>query len=37
MGDTQEATRSALGVRERFLEKVTWNLGIVVQLIKSLL
>lgn len=37
MGDTQEAANPALGVREGFLEEVTWNLGIVVQLIKSLL
>ena len=33
----QEVANPAFGVREGFLEEATWNLGIVVQLIKSLL
>lgn len=31
------AADTALEVRDGFLEEVTWNLGIMVQLIKSLL
>lgn len=37
MGDIQGAANPAFEVREGFLEEVAWNLGVVLQLVMSLL